>query len=163
MASLFPVYVYEWDTKHPGKRMGVAYGDYYVVNSNRFVDIRDRAYADDATASISLFANDPDDRRNSPDTLGCSAAPSVIQGWHDIAPVSKFGTLPIFPDKDLSQAAVDTTIEWANVAYLWQTPRDYDDDVCRMVYYPEAWKRVECIIDKSLVEVWFYHLLNVWA
>ena len=162
MAMLFPAYVYDWDTKHPGKRMGVAYNDYYVFNPNRFVDIRDRAYAADASASISLYANDPDDRRDCPDTLGISSAPSVIQTWCDLDPPSKFGTLPIFPDMDVTQAAVDTTIEWDNIAYLWQTPRDYADDICRMVYYPEACTRVECIIDASLAEVWLYHIFGVW-
>lgn len=164
MAMLFPAYVYEWDTKHPGKRLGVAYGDYWVFNPNRFVDIRDRSYAADSTSSISLYSNDPDDRRDSPDTLGIGSAPSVIQAWYDLDPPSKFGTLYIFPDMDITQTSVATTIEWANIAYLWQTPKDYADGIiCRMVYYPEAWKRVECIIDASLVEVWFYHIFGAWA
>lgn len=162
MACLIPTYVYVWNTKHPGKRIGVAYLNTYLLNPNRVVDMTVCSYGGDTTASKFLFANDPDDRRDSPDTIIASETNADFIAYMDYDSASKFGTLPIFPDMDITQVAVDTTIEWENVAYMWQTNRDYADDVTRMVYYPEAWKRVECIIDKPLADIWFYQGTGLW-
>ena len=159
MAHLYAIAVDVWDTKHPGRR-DQAWYDEYLLNTNRMVDI-----IDDASTGYGEFKfhNDPDDRRDSPDTIMAdSASVATITDWADFGHPSKFITLPIFPGTDLTETAVDTTIEFDNIAYIWQTDRDYDRDTSHMVYYPEAWKRVECLVDKSLLDIWVYDWLGVW-
>ena len=158
MALLFPTTILEWNTKHPGKRMNVARDDLYLLNTNRICEMRVSGTND----SRFLYSNDPDDRRDSPDRIKSDSSVAVITSFHDAEPFSKFGTFPIFPDMDVTETPVDTTIEFKDIAYLWQTPRDYDDEVTHMVYYPKAWERVKCIVDASLADIYIYTLLGIW-
>ena len=162
MALLLSTNVYTWSTKHPGKRIGVARNNTYLLNPNRVIDLISCSYGGDTTASKFLYANDPDDRRDSPDAIIASEPVADVIANYDYDPVSKFGTLPLFPDMDTTQATVDTTIEWEKIAYVWQTPRDYDDDVSHMIYYPETWKRVKCLVDKTPTEIRTYQSTGIW-
>lgn len=146
MAILFAATVTSWSTKHPGKRMDVAFENTYMLNSNRIIELRDVG-ADD---SGFYFANDPEDARDSPDYITTELPALAIEIYHNTNPTSKFATLDIYPGTDLTETPVSTLIEWADIAYIYQTPRDVVDAVSHMVYYRKPWDRVECIIDHIL-------------
>lgn len=148
MGYLFLTTVYEWTTKKPGRRLNIAYVDGYLLNTNRCIEIQS---TDRGTKF--WYANDPDDRRDSPDHIECSTALGVLIMAHDTDPDEKMYSFPIFPDMDITQAAVDTTIAWDDIAYVYQTYQDIQDGVSHMVYYRKAWERVECIVDLSLTEI----------
>lgn len=149
MAILFAATVTSWSTKHPGKRMGVASQNIYMLNSNRIIELKDVGTDD----SGFYFANDPDDARDSPDYITTELTPADIETFHNTDPTSKFATLDIYPGTDLTETPVSTLIEWANIAYIYQTPRDVIDAVSHMVYYRKPWDRVECIIDHILIGI----------
>ena len=157
MAFLYPSEIDYWDTKHPGRR-DQTYDGYYLLNTNRMLKMVVRF-----NGFKCEFANDPNDRRDCPDNLQIiDTTLADVIWWHDRGHLSKFVTLPVYPGTDLSEHTVNTTIEWDDIAYIWQTDRDYDDGVCHMVYYPKAWERKEVMIDHSLLAVWVYDWLGVW-
>lgn len=146
---LFFTVVTTWSTKRPDKLLGKAYEDYFLLNTNRIVDMI--AVGDDS--SRFLYCQAPDDSRCSPDVIECVHTPDEIIAHHDTVEASKFGTFAIFPGYDITATPVDTTIEWADVDFIYQTSRDRSDGVCHMVYYKDAWKRTECMIDMSITDV----------
>ena len=158
MAFLIPVNIASWDTKHPGRR-DQALLDIYCLNTNRMCNI----VATDAGSRF-FFNNDPDDRRDSPDRIDITSSVAVVTGWADFGygNDSKYVTLPVFPGTDLTETPVDTTIEWDDIAYIWQTPKAYIHGVTHVVYYRNAWDRVECVIDKYLWEFFAYEWLGIW-
>ena len=157
MAFLYPSEIDYWDTKHPGRR-DQTYDGYYLLNTNRRVEMVE--VGDDVKFR---FSNDPEDRRDSPDNIKIlDTNVATLRAWHDIGHISNFVTLPIYPGTDLSEHTVDTTLEWEDIAYVWQTDRDYDDGVCHMVYYPKAWERREVIVDHSFLAMWVYDWIGVW-
>ena len=143
MAILFQTVVNVWNTKHPGKRMGVASGNIFMLNTNRIIELR----AKSDTTSGFYYANDPDDRRDSPDYIEVTCTTDEIEVYHNTDPTHKLVDLDIYPGTDLTETPVTTTLEWKDIAYIYQTPRDVVDVVSHMVYYRKAWERVECIID----------------
>jgi hypothetical protein len=146
------VEVYEWNTKHPGDRMA-AYAHAYMLNTNRMINLVDEVYDGDACSRF-LFSNNPNDPRDSPDRLVASLTVDQLRVYHDYVPSSLFGTIDIFPSKDVTNlgTAVATTIEWENIAYAYITYSDLIAGRTRMVYYDESWKRKEVFIDHSLIE-----------
>ena len=158
MGFLLPCEIVYWDTKHPGRR-DQAHDDYYMLNTNRMVEL----VQVDSDVKF-RFNNDPEDRRDSPDNIKVHNTDiATIRVWHDEGHPSKFVTMPVFPGTDLTETTVDTTMEWDDIAYIWETDRDYDDGVCHMVYYPKAWERREVIIDHSFLAVWIYDWLGIWV
>jgi hypothetical protein len=154
---LFLTQVDNWNTIRPEKyKKGangvhgnyVAYGDYYLLNTNRIVDMTVKG-----SGSKFLYCQDPDDSRCSPDEIECGTSVAVIRTWHDAIEDSKFGTFPIYPNFDTTAATVDTTIEWENICMIYQTPSDFDAGRSHMVYYTNAWERKVCLINLNLIEV----------
>lgn len=143
MASLFLARINVWNTKKPGKRLGISYLDYYLLNSNRIIELR----AIDESSSKFYYANDPNDRRDSPDYIECQVSTAVIEAFRNFNLPSKFGTIPIFPGWDITETAVNTELEWGDIAYVWATRNQLLNTVCQMVYYRKAWERVECLVD----------------
>ena len=156
MAFLYPAEIIYWDTKHPGRR-DQARGDTYILNTNRMVELVD---LDDGVKF--RFNNDPEDRRDCPDNIKIDSTVANITTWSDFGHLSNFITLPLFPGTDLTEATVNTTMEFNDIAYIWQTDRDYVDGVCHMVYYPKAWERREVVVDHSLLAIWVFDWLGVW-
>jgi hypothetical protein len=153
---IFPAIITDWDTRFPGKRLGVSVLDYYILNPNRIVDLVGETLGtiDDPTYFSSfLFSNNPNNEREAPDFICAMIRTTEIEQYHNTAYFSKLVTFDIYPHLNLTGTPVATTLEWENIAYFWQTYRDYVDNVCRMVYYRESWQRVECIIDHTLVGV----------
>ena len=146
---LFVTSVDIWTTKKAGKLLKDAWLTYFLLNTNRISDMRVKGTDD----TKFLYSQDPDDARDSPDYLECGASLAVIRGWHDATAASKFITLSVFPEMDITQTAVDTTIELADIAICYQTYRDVLDDVSHVVYYANAWRRVECIVDQNLLAI----------
>jgi len=146
------VQVYDWDTKHPGNRMNESYGDGFLLNTNRMVNIIDRTLDGNAGSQL-LFSNNPNDPRDSPDRLFVSLDASELRTYHDTDYFSKFAVLDIFPSLDVTNlgTAVETLIEWENIAYAYYTQNDHDSDHCHVVYYDESWKRKVVIVDHSMI------------
>lgn len=157
MAFLFPCEIDYWDTKHPGRR-NQAIANTYLLNTNRMVEM-----VDTDTGVKFRYNNDPEDRRDSPDNIKLvDTTVATLRWWHDNGHPSKFVTLPVYPGTDLHENTVNTTLEWDDIAYIWQTDRDFDDEVCHMVYYPQAWERKEVMINRSLLAVLVYDWLGIW-
>jgi len=153
---LFPAYISTWNTKKPGKRIGIAYGDYYLLNTNRVIELRA-----DGDASKFYFANDPDDARDSPDYIECDISVAIITQYADTALLSKFATLDIYPELNTDGTPVETQIEWANIAYVFATAREYEDGICHMVYYRKAWERVEVLVDTNILAVFMSQFMEI--
>ena len=154
--ALVLIQAVNWKTKRPEKYVSLAgdhavytlaYGDYYLLNTNRMTDLK----VIDTDDTQFLYSQAPNDRRSSPDTIQTTSTVAQLRTAHDITPDSKFGTFPIYPTLDITRVTVDTPvdtlIEWDDVCMVYQTPRDLILDVCHMVYYKEAWKRTVVIIN----------------
>lgn len=141
-----------WNTIRPEKLMGVAYLDYVMLNTNRMSDIKSH---DDGSTFKYLQA--PDDHRCSYDTIICDKTVNQLRTAHDDNPDSKFGTFSIFPTLDITRVTVDTPvntdIEWDDICYVYQTPRDRTLGVSHMVYYDKSFKRKTVIIDMDVLDV----------
>lgn len=146
--------VYSWDTKHPGDRMKEARSDSFLLNTSNMVDIVAKTY-DGNSGSQLLFSNNPQDRRDSPDTLVISLTPDELETAHNLTYASNYATLDVFPNTDVTNlgTAEETLIEWDNISYAYATNNDYSNGHCHVVYYDEAWKRKVVIVDHTLAEV----------
>lgn len=155
MATLVPTQVLVWNTKKPGKRLGVAYSggvtDTYLLNSNRIIEMRPLT----ADTVRFFFANDPDDPRDAPDYIECTNSLATWETAHTaIVPTSKFADLPIFPGGDITVAHEHVHVEWENIAYAYATKHDHRNSRCHVVYYTKDWKRVEALLDMSWTALW---------
>lgn len=125
----------------------VSYGDYYLLNTNRMVDIRETT----GGGTIFEYNQAPDDHRCSPDTIETNSTLLQLNQDTDLVPQDKFATLDIFPTLDITRVTVDTPvetqIEWSDIALVWQTARDITYGVVHLVYYTKSWKRVTVIVD----------------
>lgn len=158
---LITVQIVTWKSNRPekykrgnGHTYYVAYGDYYLLNTNRMVDIKD---APDGTGTVFKYAQSPNDHRVSLDTIETNTTLLQLKTAHDDEPDHKFGTFSILPTLDITRAAtdtpVDTEIEWNDIAMVYQTPRDVTLGVSHMVYYDKSFKRKMVIIYMSINEV----------
>lgn len=163
--GLFLAQVNVWNSIRPEKHVAnrdkntyVAYGDYYLLNTNRCVDIIDKT-----TYLQCKYNQAPDDRRCSPDTIefvpikygqgDSSTYLGYFKDYGDLANAQEFGTFSIYPDMDITATPVDTQIDWSDICYMYQSPRSFEDDLVYMVYYDKSWKRITCIIDGSLPSI----------
>jgi hypothetical protein len=153
---IFPAIITDWDTRLPGKRLGVSVQDYYLLNPNRVVDlVEDLEGTGDDTEYFSkfLFSNNPNNEREALDFIRAYIRTTQLETYHNTEYHSKFVTFDIYPHLNQTGTPVATTLEWDNIAYFWVTPRDFVDGICRMVYYRESWQRVECLIHHTFVNV----------
>lgn len=163
--GLFLAQVNVWNSIRPEKHVAdrdknayVVYGDYYLLNTNRCVDIIDKT-----TYLQCKYNQSPDDHRCSPDTIefipikygeGQSRTyMGYLTDYADFVDADKFGTFSMYPNMDLDETPVSTQVEWADIAYMYQTTRDFNRDVVHMVYYDKSWKRQVCLIDGSLASI----------
>lgn len=155
------VQVYDWDTKHPGDRMRESFADVYLLNTNRMVNIIDRTIEGNSGSQL-LFSNNPNDPRDSPDRLFVNLTADELRTFRDLDEFSKFAALDIYPSLDVTNlgTAVETLIEWENIAYVYMTDRDYLNDICHVVYYDESWKRKVVIVNHTLTGVFEIALLG---
>jgi hypothetical protein len=118
------------------------------------VNLIDKTYEGESAVQT-LFSNNPNDPRDSPDRMMFNGTVAVVRLYHDTDYFSKFAVLDIFPSKDITNlgTAVETLIEWDNIAYFYLTQNDYDNDHMHMVYYDESWKRKEVIVDHTAAGV----------
>ena len=151
MALLYPCYVTVWNTKKPGKRIGGSYADYYLLNSNRIIELRARGVND----SSFYYAEDPDDARDSPGYIECGASVDQLRLARDAEPTSKFITLPMFPTTERVGATTNTTIEWKDIAYVYVSRAEYFDSVCHVVYYEKAWGRRDVVVNLDIIQLWW--------
>jgi uncharacterized protein (TIGR02145 family) len=160
--SLVFLQVDSWHSVRPGKYVRdrangsyVAVGDYYLLNTNRMVDI---VSLDMAHVQFK-YNQAPDDARCSPDTITANITLASLITAHDTAPPSKFMTLPIFPTCDITRIGLDTPvftqIEGDDIAMIYATPKDFLHGVCHMVYYRNSFERVTCIINLGLMDVYY--------
>lgn len=155
------VEVYDWDTKHPGNRMNESYANAFLLNTNRMINIIDRTI-DGNSGSQLLFSNNPNDPRDSPDRLFVNLSASELRNYRDVDEFSKFAVLDVYPTLDVTNlgTAVETLIEWDNIAYVYMTYNDYTHDRCHVVYYDESWKRKVVIVNHTLLGVLLIALLG---
>ena len=169
--GLFLAQVNVWSSIRPEKYVStagdhsiytMAYGDYYLLNTNRCVDIIDKT-----TYLQCKYNQAPDDHRVMPDTLefipikyGQGESDSYLEYFYDYADLPNnhdFGTFAIYPTLDVTRVTidtpVDTEIDWTDIAMIYQTPKDFEGNVAHMVYYTKSWKRIVCIIDGSLPSI----------
>ncbi len=154
--------VYTWTTKRPDKPLKVAYNHYFLLNTNRMVDIEE--YTTGSAQSQFLFSQAPDDRRASPDTITAYATVATLKGYHDTDDFSKFAALPIFPTFDPAGTPVTTYIEWDDIAYVYQTYQDFwvDGGVSHMVYYENGWKRKTVLVNMSILDLMLAEVFGVY-
>ena len=163
--GLFLAKVNVWSSIRPEKHVAdrdkntyVSYGDYYLLNTNRCVDIIDKG-----TYLQCKYNQSPNDHRCSPDTLEFemqtygqmddSTQIGIFIQYGDLESASKFASFDIYPDMDITQTPVTTDIEWDDIAYIYAMPNEFDDERCHMVFYDKSWKRISCIIHRHLMQI----------
>ena len=160
--SLIFLQVDSWHTIRPekyvrnrSKNSYVAVGDYYILNTNRMVDIISLAPGH----TQFKYNQAPDDARCSPDTITATISLATIVAAHDTAPPSNFMDLPIFPTCDMKRISIDTpvytSIEVDDITMIYATNKDFLHGVCHMVYYRNSFERVTCIINLGLMDVYY--------
>ena len=136
-----------WSTKRQEPHVDKATNNYFLLNTNRMVDI----ITFDTTGSQFKYCQAPNDRRSSPDIIETNSTVAQLRTAQDITPDSKFATLPIYPTLDITRTttdtAVNTLVEWDDINYAYQTDRDIVLGVCHLVYYKESWKRTTVIVE----------------
>lgn len=156
--ALFITQVENWDSKRPevykkgawGEHVNyVAWGDYYLLNTNRISDMVVNRNGD---ASFK-YSQSRNDHRCSPDFIDTGSSVAVVEQWSNTAQASTDGTFPIFPNMDRTATPVDTTIDIDDIAMIYQTPRDVTRNIAHMVYYQEGFKRVLCLINMNILQV----------
>ena len=150
---LFLTTVISWDSKKAGRRVDTdrVYINAYVLNTNRISDLKVWIDDDGEEYSKFLYSDDPDDARDSPANVICASTVAEIEAYHNLVYTSKFGTLPVFPDMDTTQATVDTTVEWDDIAYGYGSAGEIGVNHAKVVYYENAWKRKEVLVDQALL------------
>jgi hypothetical protein len=101
----------------------------------------------------------PNDHRCSYDTIDTNASIEDLRGMHDGTPTDKFATLAVYPSTDFREVIVDTPVdtevEWDDICLAYQTPKDADIGICRVVYYDKSFKRKLVFIEEdSLLTLW---------
>ena len=133
----------------------VSYGDYYLLNTNRMVDIRETT----GGGTIFEYNQAPDDHRCSPDTIETNSTLLQLNQDADLVPQDKFATLDIFPTLDITRVTVDTPvetqIEWDSIALVWQTARDITyGNLFWCVYTRKGFRRVEQLVEGTLENIY---------
>lgn len=163
--GLFLAQVNVWSSIRPEKHVAnrdkntyIANGDYYLLNTNRCVDIIDKG-----TYLQCKYNQAPDDHRCSPDTLEFSVQPygdmttdtqlEIFTQYGDMVSNSKLAVFDIYPDMDITQTPVTTEIEWDDIAYIYSFPNEANEGRAHMVYYDKSWKRIFCIIHRDIVQI----------
>ena len=141
------------DSSHKPTTLDVnQYGSrWFLMNPNRFVNIKDRSTLVLARSSF-LFSENHRDRRENLGYVECNSSPAQIQTAHDTEFFSEFITLPICPKNDPLRTPVDTTIEQSDIAYFDAYNPD-PDNFCWMIYNYKAFKRVEVLVSYNLDQV----------
>lgn len=149
---LFPSLLSTWNSKKPGDRIKDANAGLYMLNPNRIIELRVHNHGNDH--SKFFYADDPDDPRDSPGYIECNTTVAAIEAYYNTAtPTSKFVTLAMFPKMDRTKTAVNTAIEWEDIAYIWQKLSDVRYNICHCVYYQNDFKRMECRLNHSLLDI----------
>ena len=137
-------------TKRVHKRDTWALGyRWFLLNPNRFVDIKDRSTLAVARASCK-FSDVDRDRRENLSYMELNSSPAQIIAQHDVAFHSKFITLGFFPKNNPRKTPVDTTVQVDWIAYF----DDYNDpnfpNAVWMVYQRAGFRRVEQLVEGTL-------------
>jgi len=140
----------KWESHRDGKGRVSAIdrplGRTFLINPNRIVDM-----LSDGTGSKFKFWDNHLDERENFSYVESSSSVAEITASHDDDPFSLFVTLPIFPKSDPARTPVDTTIPIEFIAYF-----DYnnaDTSTSWIVYIKDGFRRVEALVDYSLVEI----------
>lgn len=124
---------------------------WFLMNPNRFVNIKDRSTLAVAKSSF-LFSENHRDRRENLGYVECNSSPAQIQTAHDTEFASNFLTLPIYPKNDPARIPVDTMIDVDDIAYFDAYNPD-PDNYCWMIYNYKAFKRVEVLVGYNIDQV----------
>lgn len=117
----------------------------FLLNPNRFVDIKDRSTLVLALSSFK-FSDNHRDRRENLSYVECNLSPAQLESAHNTAFHSKFITLPFCPKNDPTKTTVDVTLDVEDIAYFdaYNDP-DYPN-FCWVVYNRKAFKRIEQLV-----------------
>jgi hypothetical protein len=156
------VQVNTWHTKRPEKyKRGnnhdhyISYGDYYLLNTNRMVDIK----VSPTGGTVFKYNQAPDDSRASYDTIETNSSVADLRSMHDGTPTSKFAVLSVYNSTDfkkiVNDTPVTTEIAWDSICLVMQTVQDGALNICRLVYFDESFKRKMIFIDcNDLMTLW---------
>lgn len=125
----------------------VSYGDYYLLNTNRMVDIKETTDG----GTIFKYAQTPDDHRVGLDTIETNSTLAFLEADANLIYQDKIVQLGMYPTLDITRVGADTPvatgIEWDSIALAWQTARDIEWGVVHLVYYDKSWKRITVLVD----------------
>ena len=124
----------------------------FLLNPNRFVDIKDRSTLALARSSF-LFSDNHRDRREGNSYLEVNLSPAQLETAHNLAFHSKFVTLPFCPKNNPEKTPVDTTLDTEDLAYFdaYNDP-DYPN-FCWLVYNRKAYKRTEQLVAYNILQI----------
>ena len=124
----------------------------FLLNPNRFVDIKDRSTLVLALSSFK-FSDNHRDRREGLSYIECNLSPAQLETAHNLAFHSKFITLPFYPKNNPHKTTVDVTLDVDDIAYF----DDYNDpnhpNCCWVVYNAKAFKRIEQLVAYNIEQI----------
>jgi len=151
--SLFIAQVYKWQV--PGQKRilnPVATGDEYLLNTNSLDGIRDESLLQIARSSLYYFDN-PFDHRDNSHYMETNHSLAQLIAHMDLAMTHKHLTLPIFPDNDPTETAVDHTFKLADIAYARDITAGDDTHAWVHIRSDEGFKVIRYLVDLSIAEI----------
>lgn len=123
-------------------------GREYLINTNRISDL----VSTGATTCKFRFIENWDARREGWDYMEANESVAALRTGHDLVPVSKFMTLPIFIKNNPARATVNTTIEVDDFVYA--TANNANTATSWVVYIREGFARIEVLVNLTLTQIY---------
>jgi hypothetical protein len=98
------------------------------------------------------FSDNFGDRREKYSIIICNKTKAQIEAIMDTVPFSNAITLPIHKNNNPEKETVDTTIQWAQIAYVDRYNPDPENH-CWVVYTRGSFKRIEVLCNLSIEDV----------
>ena len=117
-------------------------GDTYLLNHKNMFEIQ--AHSD---GSWMYYADNRNDRRERLGYLRCNTTPANLIIASDAVPISNTVTLPIFPNEDDTETAVNTVIMIDQLSRAWAHE---DGTSCYVSYTDDGWDIIRCRCELTL-------------
>lgn len=123
-------------------------GTWYILNTNRMFEITENA---DGYATMRFFDNPANERDGGARlTIKRTVANVILAADNEIT--SSSITLPIYPNNDVTETAVNTVVGRAHIAYVRTAGSDYATDTeCWVTYVDDGWDVKTVLVDYNLV------------
>jgi hypothetical protein len=150
---LFLTEIFKWaEVRNSSNR--ISYLDHPPTNKREFA-LNPHFLSDLKTHTLGStfkYSENPGDRREGSSTIICDKTVSEIIAYMDTPADSNAITLPICPSNNSENTPVDTTIQWATIAFVSRYNLD-PENFAWVVYDRGSFKRVQVLVNLALEDV----------